>query len=67
MRADEEHAAPSVAEARVGVEQVGRPVEGDNRLARARATVDDVRAPGACSDDGVLVGLDGAQDVPHAR
>ena len=65
VRADEQHAAAAVAEARVGVEQVGRAVQGDDGLAGARAAVDDERAAGSRADDGVLVGLDGAEHVAH--
>ena len=65
VRTDEQHAAPAVAEARVGVEQVGGAVQGDDGLAGARAAVDDERAAGPRADDGVLVGLDGAEHVAH--
>ena len=67
VRADEQHAAAAVAEARVGVEQVRRAVQRDHGLARARAAVDDERAAGPRADDGVLVGLDGAEHVAHPR
>ncbi len=53
------------AEPRVGVEQVGRAVQRDDRLAGARSAVDDERAARAGPDDGVLVGLDGAEHVAH--
>jgi len=43
VRADEQHAAPTVAQAGVGVEEVGRAVQGDDRLAGARPAVDDER------------------------
>lgn len=65
VRTDEEHAAPAVTETGVGVEQVGGAVQGDDRLARARTPVDDESAAGPRADDGVLVGLDGAEYVPH--
>ena len=65
VRADEEHAAPAVAEARVGVEQVGGAVQRDDGLAGARTAVDDEGAAGPRADDGVLVGLDGAEHVAH--
>ena len=65
VRADEQHAAPAVAEARVGVEQVGGAVQGDDGLAGARTAVDDEGAAGPGADDGVLVGLDGAEHVAH--
>ena len=65
MRADEQHAAPAVTEARVGVEEVGGAVQGDDGLARTRAAVDDEGAAGSRPDDGVLVGRDGAEHVPH--
>ena len=65
VRPDEQHAAPAVPEARVGVEQVCRAVQRDDRLARAGTAVDDEGAVGAGADDGVLVGLDGGQDVAH--
>lgn len=44
VRPHEEHAAPAVAEARVGVEEVGGAVQGDDGLAGAGAAVDDERA-----------------------
>ncbi len=65
VRTDEQHAAPAVTEARVGVEEVGGAVEGDDGLPRARTAVDDERAAGTRPDDGVLVGLDGGEHVPH--
>lgn len=65
VRADEQHTAAAVAEARVGVQEVGGAVQGDHGLAGAGAAVDDERAAGSRADDGVLVGLDGAEDVPH--
>ena len=64
VRTDEQH-APPVAEPRVGVQEVGGAVQGDDRLARPRTSVDDERTPGAGTDDGVLVGLDGAEHVAH--
>ncbi|GGX28604.1 hypothetical protein GCM10010341_57570 [Streptomyces noursei] len=67
VRTDEQHAAPTVAEARVGVEKVGGAMQGDDRLAGARAAVDDESAPGTRPDDGVLVGLDGGEHVAHPR
>ncbi len=36
-------------------------------LTRARTAVDDESAAGSRADDGVLVGLDGAEDVSHPR
>ena len=65
MRPDEEHAAAALAEARVGVEEVRRAVQGDDRLPGARAAVDDEGAARAGADDGVLVGLDRAEHVAH--
>ncbi len=66
VRADEQHTSPAVLpEARVGVEQVGGAVQGDDGLAGARAAVDDEGAAGTGADDGVLVGLDGGEHVPH--
>ena len=67
MRADEQHAAASVTQARVGVEQVRRAVQGHHRLAGAWAAVDDQGAAGPGPDDGVLVGLDRAEHVAHPR
>ena len=67
MRADEEHAAAAVAEPRVGVEQVRRAVQRDDRLAGAGPAVDDEGAAGSGADDRVLVGLDGAEHVAHPR
>ena len=65
VRADEEHPAAAVAQARVGVEQVGGAVQGDDGLAGARAAVDDQRTLRPGPDDGVLVGGDGAEHVAH--
>ncbi len=64
-RPDEEDAAAAVVEPRVRVEQVRRPVQRDDRLAGARSAVDDECAARPGPDDGVLVGLDRAEDVPH--
>ena len=63
--ADEQHAAATVAQARVGVQQVCRAVQCDHRLAGAGAAVDDEWTPGPGPDDGVLVGRDGAEHVAH--
>ena len=65
VRTDEQHAAPAVTEARVGVQEVGGAVQGDDGLARTRTAVDDESAAGSRADDGVLVGLDGAEHVSH--
>ena len=65
VRTDEQHAAPAVTEARVGVEEVGGAVQSDDGLARTRTAVDDESAAGSRADDGVLVGLDGAEHVSH--
>ena len=65
MRADEEDATAPVAQPRIGVEQVRRAVQRDDRLAGAGPTVDDQRTSRPGPDDGVLVGLDGAQHVAH--
>ena len=65
VRTDEQDAAPPVTEPWVGVEEVGSAVQGDDGLARARTAVDDESAAGPSADDGVLVGLDGAEHVPH--
>jgi hypothetical protein len=62
---DEQHAAPAMAQARVGVEQVRRAVQRDDRLAGARPSVDDQRPSRPRPDDGVLVGGDRAEHVPH--
>ncbi len=66
VRSDDQHAAPAVTEVRVGVEEVGGAVQGDDGLARPGAAVDDERAGRSGANDGVLVGLDGAEDVAHA-
>ncbi len=66
MRTDEQHAAAALTEARFGVEEVGGPVQSDNGLPRTRTTVDDESAAGSRADDGVLVGLDGAEHIAHA-
>ena len=66
VRADEQDAAAVPGQPRVGVEQVRGPVQRDDGLPGAWAAVDDERAVGAGADDGVLVGLDGGEHVPHA-
>ena len=63
--ADDEDAAGLEA-APVGVEQVGRPVQGDDGLAGAGAARDLGDAAGAGADRLVLVGLDRRDDVAHA-
>lgn len=64
-RADEQDPAAPVGEPGVGVQEVRGAVQGDDRLSRARPAVHHERAPGTRTDDGVLVGLDGAENVPH--
>ena len=66
VRPDEQHPTPAVAEARVGVEEVGSAVQSDDGLPRTRTAVDDESPAGGRPDDGVLVGLDGAEHVAHA-
>ena len=63
---DEQHSTPAVAEARVGVEEIGSAMEGHDGLPGPRTTVDDERPAGTGADDGVLVGLDGAEHISHA-
>ena len=65
MRTDEQHATPAVTEARIGVEEVGGAVQSDDGLPGTRTAVDDEGAAGSRADDGVLVGLDGAEHVSH--
>jgi hypothetical protein len=65
VRTDEQHAAPLVTEAGVGVEEVGGAVQGDDGLAGTRTAVDDESAVGSRTDDGVLIGLDRAEHVRH--
>ncbi len=67
VRTDEQHAAPAVREARVGVEEIGGAVQRDDGLPRTRTAVDDESAAGSRADDGVLVGLDGAEHIAHPR
>jgi hypothetical protein len=67
VRADEQHAAPPLSQAGVGVQQVGGAVERHDGLAGAGAAVHDEGTPCVGADDGVLVGLDGAEDVAHLR
>ena len=40
-------------------------MQGDDGLPHPRAAVDDQSAARSGADDGVLVGLDGAEHVPH--
>ena len=65
MRTDEQHAAAAVTEARVGVQEVGGAVQGDDGLARSWTAVNDQSAAGSRTDDGVLVGRDRAEHVSH--
>ena len=65
VRTDEQHAAPAVTQARIGVQQVGGAVQGDNGLSGTRTAVDDESAAGSGADDGVLVRGDGAEHVAH--
>ena len=67
VRADEQHAAPPVTEARVGVKQVGGAVQRHDGLPGPRTAVDDESTAGSRPDDGILVGLDSAEHVPHPR
>ncbi len=62
--ADDEDAAGLEA-APLGVEQVCRPVQRDDRLARARTAGDLGDPPGGCPDRLVLVALDRRDDVAH--
>ena len=61
---DHQHALALEGEA-VGVEQVGGPVEGHRRLARARAALDHQHPGQRGPDDLVLLALDGGDDVGH--
>ena len=63
--ADDEHALALEREA-VGVEQVGGPVQGDDRLAGAGAALHDEDAGQLGADDLVLLALDGGDDVGEA-
>ena len=63
---DEQHSTPAVAEARVGIEEIGSAVQSDDGLPGPRTALNDERTAGARADDGVLVGLDGAEHVSHS-
>lgn len=65
VRPDEEHSSAAVSQARIGVEQVGGAVQGDDRLARARSPVHDQHALGPGPDDRILVGVDRTEHVAH--
>jgi hypothetical protein len=65
VRTDEQHATAAVTEAGIGVEQVRGAVQGHDGLARTGTAVDDESTAGPGADDGVLVGLDGAEHVAH--
>src|SRR5699024_3279703 len=67
VRADEQDSSPAVTQPRVGVQQVGGAVQGDDGLAGAGTAVDHQRPARAGSDDGVLIGGDRGQHVPHLR
>ena len=62
VRSDHQHPLPLEREA-VGVQQVGRPVQRHHGLARARATLDHQDSGQLRTDDAVLFGLDGPDDV----
>ncbi len=64
-RADEQDALAAELGA-VGVQEVGRAVQRDGGLPRARATRDDKDPGQAGAHRGVLLGLDGGDDVRHA-
>ena len=55
MRTDEQYAAPAVTQARIGVQEVGGAVQGDDGLPCTRAAVDDESAARTSADDGVLI------------
>ena len=63
--ADDQHALALEGET-IGVEQVGRPVQGDGGLAGARTALDDQDARQRTPDDLVLLPLDRRHDVAHA-
>ena len=64
VRADDEHAAAGVALA-LGVDEPGRPVQADGRLAGAGTALDHERPVRVVGDQPVLVGLDRRDDVAH--
>ena len=61
---DQQHAG-ALEPAPVAVEQVRGPVQGDRRLAGARAALDQGHAAGRGADRLVLLALDGGDDVAH--
>ena len=63
-RADEEHTRLRDA-LTVPIEEVGRAVEGDGRLPRARTALDDEGAGQVAADDPILLRLDRGDDVAH--
>ncbi len=60
---DEQAAAPHAL--RMGVEQIGRPVQADGGLAGAGSTLHAHGEAQVAADEVVLLGLDGGGDVPH--
>ena len=64
VRAHDEHTAERLP---VRVEEVRRPMEPDRGLPGAGPALDDERRLGLARDEAVLVGLDGRDDVAHAR
>ena len=62
VRSDHEHTLVLQGEA-MGVQQIGSAVEGDDRLAGSRPTLDDQHAGMGRADDLVLFGLDRGDDV----
>ena len=62
---DHQDTTATTVQTRIGVQQVGRPVQRHHRLAGAGTPVDDQGATRGGTDDGVLVGLQGGQHVTH--
>jgi len=52
VRTDEQHAALAVTQARIGVQEIGGSVQGDDGLTRPRTAVDDERTARSRADDG---------------
>ncbi len=63
-RADEQHTLPLETGA-VGEQQIGGAMKRDGRLPGPRSALDDEGSPEGSPDDGILLALDGGDDVAH--
>jgi len=67
VRPDHQDSSAMAVQTRIGVQQIGRPMQRDDRLARAGAALDNQGTFRIGPDDGILIGLDRAQHIAHLR